>query len=260
MFGCPDGDGDGIADQYDEVNGTIVIEPEEEDPQENTGETQDESNSEEESYIDSLLSGNTETITQTVGFGAILLALLALLQTNLVAGLLPDAFRWVQVLRRSNKLSKEEVKELNYLQSLVQAYYLDIASLNEELELLKADLTARYMNNEIKKDTREKILTIVDELQLSSPNQIERIAFNDAYFGLIGTTDSEERTELLEQELAMRDNQTVPVIAPDVNTHPDPSVAGRKSPEDGHEYLEHPDGSGVWYYRNQATNQWEKWV
>ena len=115
------------------------------------------------------------------------------------------------------------------------------------------------MNNEINKETREKIMTIVDELQTSTPNQIERIAFNDAYFGLIGTTDSEERTELLEQELAMRNDQSVPVTAPAVNTHPDASIVGRASPEDGHEYLEHPAGSGVWYYRNQTTNQWESW-
>ena len=257
IFGCPDGDGDGIADQYDDVNGSAVIEEEPE--QEPEQETQDESNSEEESYLDSLFSGNTETITQTAGFGAILLAVLALLQTNLVAGLLPDAFRWVQVLRRSNKLSKEEIKELTYLQSLVQAYYLDIMSLNEELELLKGDLTARYMNNEIKKDTREKLITLVDELQSSTPNQIETIAFNDAYFGLIGTTDSEERTELLEQELAMRNDQSVPVTVPAVNTHPDVSIIGKISSEDGHEYLEYPAGSGVWYHRNQTTNQWDKW-
>jgi len=248
FFGCPDGDGDGIADQYDDVNGSVEIgeEPEQE--------TQDESNSEEESYLESLFSGDSETITQTVGFGAILLAVLALLQTNVVAALLPDAFRWVHVLRRSNKLSKEEIKELNYLQSLVQAYYLDIASLNEELELLKADLTARYMNNEIKKDTREKILTLVDELQTSTPNQIERIAFNDSYFGLIGTTDSEERTELLEQELAMRAESPVAVVET-----PQREVQGKISPEDGYEYLEMPSDSGNWFVRNIETGEWQKW-
>ena len=248
FFGCPDGDGDGIADQYDDVNGSVEIgeEPEQE--------TQDESNSEEESYLESLFSGDSETITQTVGFGAILLAVLAFLQTNVVAALLPDAFRWVHVLRRSNKLSKEEIKELNYLQSLVQAYYLDIASLNEELELLKADLTARYMNNEIKKDTREKILTLVDELQTSTPNQIERIAFNDSYFGLIGTTDSEERTELLEQELAMRAESPVAVVET-----PQREVQGKISPEDGYEYLEMPSDSGNWFVRNIETGEWQKW-
>ncbi|MAY12989.1 MAG: hypothetical protein CMB21_04200, partial [Euryarchaeota archaeon] len=244
IFGCPDGDGDGIADQYDEVNDSAVIEeePEQETQEEST------SDSEEETYLESLLSGDTETITQTAGFGAILLALLALLQTNFVAALLPDTFRWVQVLRRSNKLSKEEIKELNYLQSLVQAYYIDTESLKEELELLKADLTARYMNNEIKKDTREKLITLVDELQSSTPNQIEKIAFNEAYFGLIGTTDSEERTNLLEQEIAMRGQSL-----------PQRELKGNISSEDGYEYLESPAESGNWFIRNLDSGDWEKW-
>jgi hypothetical protein len=249
IFGCPDGDGDGIADQYDEVNGSAVIE---EEPEQ---ETQDESSSEEESYIDSLLSGNTETITQTVGFGAILLAVLALLQTNLVAGLLPDAFRWVQVLRRSNKLSKEEIKELNYLQSLVQAYYYDIESLFEELDQLRSDLTGRYTNNEISKKTREKIVTLIEDLQTMDSSQISGIANSEAYFGLTESTGVEERTELLEQNLAMMASDVVP----ELGMNPDASLTGKISPEDGYEYLEYPSQSGVWYLRNQTTNQWDKW-
>lgn len=249
IFGCPDGDGDGIADQYDEANGSAVIE---EEPEQ---ETQDESNSEEESYIDSLLSGNTETITQTVGFGAILLALLALLQTNLVAGLLPDAFRWVQVLRRSNKLSKEEIKELNYLQSLVQAYYYDVESLFEELDQLRSDLTGRYTNNEINKNTREKIVTLIEDLQTMDADKIASIANSEAYFGLAETTGVEERTELLEQNLAMMASDDVP----EIGINPDASLTGNISPEDGYEYLEYPSQSGVWYLRNQTTNQWDKW-
>jgi hypothetical protein len=249
IFGCPDGDGDGIADQYDEVNGSAIIE---EEPEQ---ETQDESSSEEESYIDSLLSGNTETITQTVGFGAILLAVLALLQTNLVAGLLPDAFRWVQVLRRSNKLSKEEIKELNYLQSLVQAYYYDVGTLFEELEQLRSDLTGRYTNNEINKNTREKIVTLIEDLQTMDADKIASIANSEAYFGLVETTGVEERTELLEQNLAMMASDDVP----EIGINPDASLTGNISPEDGYEYLEYPSQSGVWYLRNQTTNQWDKW-
>ncbi|MFL2968892.1 MAG: hypothetical protein ACJZ6A_07070 [Candidatus Poseidoniaceae archaeon] len=257
IFGCPDGDGDGIADQYDDVNGSAVIEEEPE--QEPEQETQDESNSEEESYLDSLFSGNTETITQTAGFGAILLAVLALLQTNLVAGLLPDAFRWVQVLRRNNKLSKEEIKELNYLQSLVQAYYYDVGTLFEELEQLRSDLTGRYTNNEINKKTREKIVTLIEDLQTMDSSQISGIANSEAYFGLADTADVEERTELLEQELAMRADENIVESAPVAGMHPDASLIGKISPEDGHEYLEYPSQSGVWYLRNQTTRLWDKW-
>ena len=264
IFGCPDGDGDGIADQYDDVNGSAEIEPEDETPQE----TQEESNSEDESYLGSLLSGDSGTITQTVGFGAILLAILALMQTNFVAALLPDAFRWVQVLRRSNKLSKEEVKELNYLQSLVQAYYSDVESLFEELEQLRSDLTGRYTNNEISKNTREKIVTLIEDLQTMDPDKIASIANSEAYFGLAGTIDTEERAELLEQDLAMRADepedsvQSIESLSPSrdvAGMHPDASLTGKVSPKDGHEYLEYPSGSGVWYLRNQTTNQWDKW-
>ena len=146
-MGCSDGDGDGIADQYDEVNGTIPLdsdsdgEVDSEDLCEGTEEgatvdengceiiTQSEEESsdsesdESESFIESLMSGDRDTVTTTVGFGVILLAILAILQTNMVAAMLPEAFKWVQVLRRSHKLTGEEEKELIYLQSLVQAYY-----------------------------------------------------------------------------------------------------------------------------------------
>jgi hypothetical protein len=29
---------------------------------------------------------------------------------------------------------------------------------------------------------------------------------------------------------------------------------------DVHEYLEHPAGSGAWYYRDRSTNEWVRWV
>ena len=177
----------------------------------------------------------------------------------MVAAVLPEAFKWVQVLRRSHKLTGEEEKELIYLQSLVQAYYYDSNMLNQELEQLRADLTGRYTNNEIKKTTREKIVTLIEDLQRMDESQLGAIANSEAYFGLSETTDVEERTELLEQELAMRSHEDFSEEAPVASMLPDASMVGRLSPEDGHEYLEHPAGSGVWYYRDHATNQWKKW-
>ena len=283
FLGCSDGDGDGIADQYDEINGTIpqdsdsdgVVDSEDLCPDtvegasvdgngcELTTQSEEESSDSgtEESFIQSLMSGDRDTVTTTVGFGAILLAILAILQTNMVAAMLPEAFKWVQVLRRSYKLTAEEEKELIYLQSLVQAYYYDSSMLNQELEQLRADLNGRYTNNEIKKKTREKIVTLIEDLQRMDETQLGAIANSEAYFGLGDTTDASKRTELLEQELAMRTYDEAAVVAPAVAavSHPDANVVGSLSPEDGHEYLEHPSGSGVWYYRNQATKQWEKW-
>ena len=75
------------------------------------------------SLLDSFFSGDADPVTTTVGIGAVLIALFGLLQTNAVAALLPETFRWVQVLRNNTKLTKEEENELTYLQSLTQAYY-----------------------------------------------------------------------------------------------------------------------------------------
>ena len=276
--GCPDSDMDGIADIYDEI---VDETPVEEFDSDNDGitdandicpntpplsvvdsegcviEVAGEESTEEDSFFGSLLDGDGDTLTQTVGIGAILLALFAMLQTNAVMAVLPDAFRWMQVLRTSKKLSKEEMNELTYLQSLVQAYYTDMGTLVEELQQLNADLTARYTNNEIRKDTREKLITLIDDLLSTSPEQMKRIAYNDAYFGLIGTIDTQERTKLLEEEIAMRDVD-ISEEAP-TNDHPSAEQKGVINAEDGHEYLELPAQSGTWFIRNTSTGEWDRW-
>ena len=276
--GCPDSDMDGIADIYDEI---VDETPVEEFDSDNDGitdandicpntpplsvvdsegcviEVAGEESTEEDSFFGSLLDGDGDTLTQTVGIGAILLALFAMLQTNAVMAVLPDAFRWMQVLRTSKKLSKEELNELTYLQSLVQAYYTDMDTLVEELQQLNADLTARYTNNEIRKDTREKLITLIDDLLSTSPEQMKRIAYNDAYFGLIGTIDTQERTKLLEEEIAMRDVD-ISEEAP-TNDHPSAEQKGVINAEDGHEYLELPAQSGTWFIRNTNTGEWDRW-
>ena len=216
-----------------------------------------EENSGEESFFSSLLAGDGDTLTKTVGVGAILLALFAMLQTNAVMAVLPDAFRWMQVVRTSKKLSKEEMNELTYLQSLVQAYYADMETLVEELQQLNSDITARYTNNEIRKDTREKLITLIDDLLSTSPEQMKRVAYNDAYFGLLGTTDTVERTKLLQEEIAMRDSKASEEAL--TNDQPSASQKGTINEQDGHEYLESPSGSGTWFIRNLSTGEWDHW-
>jgi len=258
-----DSDGDGVLDVDDACPGTTVGTQ-----VDNLGcKVVDTQNDESDSIIDSFMSGSSGTITTTVGIGAIMIALFSLLQTNLVAALLPDAFRWVQVLRKNSTLSKEEVNELTYLQSLVQAYYNNPSELYEELEEMKSDLTARYTNNEVKKETREKLLTLINELQNSNPDELKRIANNEAYFGLSGTIDSKQRTELLEEKVAMRDNiqsfepmdtgspqvQEIPLSAP-------PLDATGVIKADGYEWYEWPESSGSWWYRTAYTqDQWQYW-
>ena len=84
-----------------------------------------EGDSEEEttSGLASFFAGQNDPVRTTVGIGAVLLALFSLLQTNAVAAMLPETFRWVQVLRKNAKLTEEEREELRYLQSITQAYH-----------------------------------------------------------------------------------------------------------------------------------------
>ena len=118
--------------------------------------------------------------------------------------MLPDAFRWVQVFRKKSKLSAEEEMELGHLQSVVQAYFNDVDELNEELFNLKSDLTARFTNGEIKADTRKLIFTLIGDLLTMESAELKRIAHDDRFFGLAGTTGTKERLEMLEIEKAMR--------------------------------------------------------
>ena len=262
-----DSDGDGVSDLLDncpntpsasqvDTNGCVIDEDDEDTSSE---------------VSDSFFSGANDVVTTSVGIGAILLAIFTLLQTNAVAAILPDTFRWVQVLRRNSKLTKEEVNELTYLQSLVQAYYTNQRELVEELEQLKGDLTARFMNNEIKKQTREKLFVLIDELLASSPNDLYRIANNEAYFGLSGTIDSDDRSKLLDEKVAM--NEFANPHAGSQNISPSASQQMQNSSAqappinmvgvdrgDGYELIEWPQASGFWWYRTANTHtQWQRW-
>ncbi len=292
-YGCLDADGDGVPDQFqaaednqtDEANetqavvdsdGDGVADADDQCPGTSEGVAVDargcllpssQNEVEEVSTLQSLFAGEAGAVTTTVGIGAILLALFSVLQTNAVAAVLPDAFRWVQVLRKNSKLSQEESNELSYLQSLVQAYHGQPGELREELSQLKADLTARYTNNEIKKETREKLFTLIDDLLVASPQDLYRVAHTEGYFGLEGAMDSEDRSILLREKIAMSDlddprPSTSPVHqSPQQGMLTEPSIdAVGLVKDDGYEWYELPQGSGVWWYRTAHSDQlWQRW-
>ena len=273
LFGCVDDDGDGIPNMF-EVEEVVEVDTDDDGvldeddmcPNSLPGvvvnslgcEVSAEPDPQAQTQSDGFMSGD---IAQTVGIGAILLAIFSLLQTNMVASLLPDTFRWVQVLRRNSKLSKEEENELTYLQSVVQAYFSNPEELNQELLDLKADLTARYTNNQIKDDTRVKLFRIIDELMKTNPDELEHIAHNDVYFGLSDALGTDERMALLNEKVSMDQTSIDPFEEESmaVDTVPSDDVKGDVS-EDGYEYLELPSGSGNWFIRNRVSGSWERWT
>ena len=280
FYGCIDDDGNGIPDQFQQqetnetdggnetqtpldTDGDGVPDIEDDCPATSSNvivdadgceveETQEDG--EPSSGLESFFSGEADAVTTSVGVGAILLALFTLLQTNAVAAVLPDTFRWVQVLRKNSKLSKEERNELTYLQSLVQAYYDDPQEFAEELGNLKADLTARFTNNEIRRETREKLLVLIEELQSSTSSELYKIAHNDTYFGLSQVIDTNERTSLLEEKLAMSSG------VDELNDSASPPVNSLGDMDDkGTYWIEWPADSGTWHYRYAPEESWTIW-
>jgi hypothetical protein len=259
LDGCLiDEDGDGIDDFKDDCLGTTP------------GATIDANGcavnvDEPRSFFESLSSGERGAVVQTVGVGAIIVALFAFLQTNMVAALLPESIRWIRVFRTGSKLNAEEIRELEYLKSLVQTYFQDPEVLRDELYQMKSELTARYTNSEIKKVTLEKMNTLIADLLAMEPSDVSRVAHNDAYFGLGGALNTQERTEYLSQEVLMRENT---FSQPHINTgvqnqasigFPPKEMKGAVRESDGYEYLEYPSGSGAWYYRVRSTGEWAEW-
>ena len=254
-----DEDGDGIDDFKDDCLGTT------------SGATIDANGcavtvDEPRSFFESFSSGDRGAVVQTVGVGAIIVALFAFLQTNMVAALLPESIRWIRVFRTGAKLNKEEIRELEYLKSLVQTYYQDPEVLRDELYQMKSELTARYTNSEIKKVTLEKINTLITDLLAMEPSDVSRVAHNDAYFGLGGAMDTGLRSEYMSQDALMREMETdlshgeAVNAAPSYAGHPPMEMKGELNESDGHEYLEYPTGSGEWFYRVHSTEEWVSWT
>ncbi|MDA8545546.1 hypothetical protein N9K60_02030 [Candidatus Poseidoniales archaeon] len=220
-----------------------------------------------EGLIEEILAGDTGAIAKTVGIGAVIIAVIGFMQTNFIAAMLPDAFRWVQVFRNKSKLSAEEEMELGHLQSVVQTYFNDVDELKEELFNLKSDLTARFTNGEIKPDTRKLIFTLISDLLAMESPELKRVANDDRFFGLAGTTNTKERSEMIEIERAMRgfeegtDSVELDSFGSDYldKNSPTPETEGVVNEEDGHEYIEHPPDSGRWFIRNTRTNMWDEW-
>ena len=253
-----DEDGDGIDDFKDDCLGTT------------SGATIDANGcavtvDEPRSFFESFSSGDRGAVVQTVGVGAIIVALFAFLQTNMVAALLPESIRWIRVFRTGSKLNKEEIRELEYLKSLVQTYFQDPEVLRDELYQIKSELTARYTNSEIKKVTLEKINTLITDLLAMEPSDVSRVAHNDAYFGLGGAMDTGLRSEYMSQDALMREMETDLSHGEAVNAassyagHPPMEMKGELNESDGHEYLEYPTGSGEWFYRVHSTEEWVSW-
>ena len=111
-------------------------------------------------------------------------------------------------------------------------------------------------------------MTLIRDLRKMDGSELSDIAFDDGYFGLLGTLDAKERSKKLQEDLAMRsvdsrfekeenkDEELFKELRKDI---PDSNMTGSINEKDGYEYLEWPPSSGRWFIRNKRTNEWGEW-
>ena len=112
------------------------------------------------------------------------------------------------------------------------------------------------------------LMTLIRDLRKMDGSELSDIAFDDGYFGLLGTLDAKERSKQLQEDLVMRsvdsrfekeenkDEKLFKELRKDI---PETNITGVINQNDGHEYLEWPKSSGRWFIRNRNTNEWDEW-
>ena len=197
QYGCArDADGDGIPNDGDKCeNSRLDLEID-----------QYGCNIIEESVVESFIQGveSNQAISSSIGIGAILLAVFALVKTNVLAGLIPDTLKVIRSISRKNNLSKEEQKELEYLQTVVQTYAEEENMIMGELTKLSSDINSRYAGKELKQKTRDLLVNLISDLQSKPIAQLKIIAYDSEYFGL-SKSKSEIKTDVGNYDYAVEE-------------------------------------------------------
>ena len=266
--GCPlDFDGDGVFDEYDKCpfssQNALVNEEgcQEESPQAS-------------SFFEALRSGEQSAVVRTIGFTSLLIAILGFLQTNAVASALPESLKWIRVLNRNYRLTKEEEFELSHLMSLVITYHEDSESLKEELFNLKAEISSRFANKEISKKTKEVLFSYIDDILLMNKEQIKKVALSETFYGLRGATKKEKRLDELSNSIILNADESSELMSQtfepseeniqdsirisEEDNSPPYALIGVMH-ESGYEVLEYPEGSGAWWWKNDLDKVWQIW-
>jgi hypothetical protein len=171
------------------------------------GQTQD-GGAEEFSPFEKIMGSDAPTIaSRTVGFGAVLIAIIALIKSNLILQIVPDALRWGKLAKHRIKMSAETEKELTYLQSVVTAYHEEEEEMLSELDRIESDINSRFVNKEIKSDTKEVIISLINDLREMSYDKWARVAFDQTWFGFAEASTTIDRTSMLKEEAAFRETE-----------------------------------------------------
>jgi len=219
-----------------------------------------------------------EPVVVTFALSALALALFALIQSSVFAQFLPESLRMAKHLTRKHRLSKEERAELENIQSIVQLYLNDLEGLRDILKDLKHELSGKEIQGEIPKGASERLADVIERILSLSESELPAVAESARFFGLVDSRNAKERfgEARLEQSFDRIDRDISSkqenwankdplekVMEDDGGRSSGPSTTqkGEISTDDGYEWLQWPEESGLYYYRMPGTaERWDPWT
>lgn len=202
-----------------------------------------------------------EPVVMTFAFSAILLGLIALLQTNLIAQFIPESLRLVGFARSRKRESKEDDVWFEQLRSICQLMKDDISGLREWLVDEKITVKGEGIGKETSSKSIERRLSVLELLSSLNDEELTGVWKNHRLFGVSELSDT--ISDLRDEQLFM--DQSGPVetsmTSPLLFEHSDALESSEIAPildANGYEWIQNEHGEYL-YRRADSKGEWMKY-
>ena len=202
-----------------------------------------------------------EPVVMTFAFSAILLGLLALLQTNLVAQFIPESLRLVGFARSRQRESKEDGVWFEQLRSICQLMKDDIPGLREWLVDEKITVKGEGIEKDTSVKSIERRLSVLALLSSLNDEELTGVWKNQRLFGVSDMSDT--ISDLRDEQLFMNESdlKEIPAISPLLFEDSDVLDSSEIVPildADGYEWIKNEHGEYL-YRRAGSNGEWMKY-
>lgn len=202
-----------------------------------------------------------EPVVMTFAFSAILLGILALLQTNLVAQFIPESLRLVGFARSRQKESKEDGVWFEQLRSICQLMKDDIPGLREWLVDEKITVKGEGIEKDTSAKSIERRLSVLALLSSLNDEELTGVWKNQRLFGVSDMSDT--ISDLRDEQLFMNESdlKEIPAISPLLFEDSDVLDSSEIVPildADGYEWIKNEHGEYL-YRRADSNGEWMKY-
>ena len=201
-----------------------------------------------------------EPVVRTLAFSAILLSLLALLQTNLVAQFIPESLRLVGFARSRKRENKEDDVWFEQLRTICQLMTDDISGLRGWIVDEKITVKGEGIEKETSAKSIERRLSVLALLSSLSDDELMGVWKNQRLFG--DSEMSEMISDLRDEQLFMdeSDVENLPTSSPlslEPSDVPQSSEMNSIVDAHGYEWIKNESGENL-YRRAGMDSEWTK--